>query len=53
MRFAVLIGLFLSSCFYSEKCDQVVTESCNDNDSSCVMKTQCEDEAYRPTLEGI
>ncbi len=54
MRFAVLIGLFLSSCFYSEKCDQVVTQSCNnDNDTSCEMKTQCEDQAYRPSLEGI
>jgi len=53
MHFAVLIGLFLSSCFYSEKCDQVVTQSCNDNDSTCLTKTQCEEETYRPSLEEI
>ena len=53
MRFIVLLNLFLSSCFYSEKCDQIVTESCNDNDSSCTMKTECEENAYRPALEGL
>ena len=44
---------FLSSCFYSKKCDQVVTETCNDNDSTCAMKTECENDAYTPSVEGL